>query len=284
MEAAAHDLRGMRVMALHSTALAEGVGAEAVEAAMDEDDPRAALIALLETAPSSASASGGAGAEAEAARLVELLVGDAEARQRGYAELESADAAVAAEPSVVDALVEGVLCSAQVESGEYRQVCGLVGAMMLRKEGGFDLEMIRQQRWIRAWEAPALLAAAAKPPAEMTRDDALTAGLSAMPLLVLCAKSFTHIHALAGEDEMASLSRLPTNPLFPDRAAANPGSDKRLTQLVLELLRDPKGLDDLQVASLWFSLFCIMCQRPELGVVTANGGIFEIGVAELRES
>ena len=83
---------------------------------------------------------------------------------------------------------------------------------------------------------------------------------------------------------MASLSRLPTNPLFPDRAAANPGSDKRLTQLVLELLRDPKGLDDLQVASLWFSLFCIMCQRPELGVVTANGGIFEIGVAELRES
>ena len=44
MEAAAHDLRGMRVMALHSTALAEGVGAEAVEAAMDEDDPRAARV------------------------------------------------------------------------------------------------------------------------------------------------------------------------------------------------------------------------------------------------
>ena len=50
---------------------------------------------------------------------------------------------MAAAPTVFDALVEDVLCSAEVESGEFRQFCALVADMMLRHDG-FDLEMVRQ--------------------------------------------------------------------------------------------------------------------------------------------
>eukprot|EP01043_Picozoa_sp_COSAG02_P103089 COSAG02_NODE_39103_length_421_cov_0.639752_2_plen_128_part_01 len=121
--------------------------------------------------------------EADGAELVALLISDAEGRQRAYTQLEDADAAVAAAPVVVDALVDGVLCSSVIGSGEYQQVSTLVGRLMLREKGDFALEMVRNQRWIRAWEAPALLAVATKPPAEMTRNDALTAGILATPMM-----------------------------------------------------------------------------------------------------
>ena len=221
---------------------------------------------------------------AEAA-LVALLSGDAEARQRAYAELGSVNA-VAAAPAVLDALVDGVLLSAQVEAAEYRQCATAMADLMLREStegGGFDLEIFRQERWIRAWESPAFLAVAGKPAAQLTRDDALTVACNAAPMMIICAKGWTKLHASAGEDELASLSKLPTHPLFPERAAANPGSSERLTELVLEICRDPQGVSDRQLASLWFSLFFIMTQRPELAAVAAHGGIFDIGTSELRE-
>ena len=155
---------------------------------------------------------------------------------------------------------------------------------MVRHDGSFDLEFIREQRWIRAWQAPALLAVASKPPADLTREDALAAGLSAGPMMVLCTKSWTQVHVRAGEDEMASLFKLQTHPMMPEQAAANPGSAQRLTELLLSIVSDPRGLTDVQLASVWFSFVFIMGQRPELGVVTANGGIFDSAVAELSES
>ena len=50
-------------------------------------------------------------------RLAQLLAGDDEARQSAYAELETADAAVAAAPAVVNALRDSV-CSTQVGGGD----------------------------------------------------------------------------------------------------------------------------------------------------------------------
>ena len=220
---------------------------------------------------------------AEAVRLVELLTSDdAEARHRGYAELESADAAAAATPTVVEALVEGALCSAQVEAAEYRQVCALMGDLMFREEGGFDVELIRQGRWIRAWEAPALLAAANKPPAEMTREDALVVAAD-LSVLMMTSRGWTHHHQVAGEDEMVTLSKALRHPLYPERAADNPGANERLFELALEVCRDPQGLSKRQLAGVWNCLFFLITMRAELGVVAINGGIFEAAVAELRE-
>ena len=219
---------------------------------------------------------------AEAARLAELLTGDAEARQRAYAELESADMGVAAAPAVVDALVDGVLCSAQVEAAEYRQVCALMADMMFREENSFCLEMVRQGRWFRAWEAPALLAVASRPPAEMTRDDALTVAADSS-ILMMIARGWARTHDAAGVDEMASVFELAGHPLYPERAAANPGGNERLIVLALEICRDPLGLSERQLAGVWNLAFLLITQRAEMGAVAANAGIFDAAAAELRE-
>ena len=74
-------LSAMRVMALHEMALAEGVPASVADDAMDDDDPKAALIGLI---VSCADSSGGGGAELrrelEGLRLKELR---ARARSEG---------------------------------------------------------------------------------------------------------------------------------------------------------------------------------------------------------
>ena len=48
MSAVRRDTGGMRLMELHALALEDGLDAGAVDAAMDGDDPRAALLALLQ--------------------------------------------------------------------------------------------------------------------------------------------------------------------------------------------------------------------------------------------
>ena len=219
---------------------------------------------------------------AETARLAELLTGDAEARQRAYAELESADMGVAAAPAVVDALVDGVLCSAQVEAAEYRQVCALMAGYMFREENSFILEMVRSKRWVRAFEAPALLAAAGRPPAEMARDDALTVAADSS-ILMMIARGWARTHDAAGVDELASVFELAGHPLYPERAAANPGGNERLIVLALEICRDPQGLSERQLAGVWNCLFLLVTQRAELGAAAAKGGIFDAAAAELRE-
>lgn len=220
--------------------------------------------------------------EDEAARLAGLLAGDSESRRRAYAEVESGDAAVAAAPAVADALL-GVILSADLEAAEYREVAYLVDDLMRRTEGGFELQWCREQRWIRAWEAPVFLAVVGKPAAELVRDDALTAASNCASMATVCAKSWTGVHEAAGEDEIASIFKLPTHPLYPERMAANAGASRRLTELVLEICREPEGLLDEQLASVWFSLFFIITQRAELAAVTARGGIFDLGVSELRK-
>ena len=56
------ELRGMRVMALHELAMAEAP-ADAVEDAMDAEDPKSALVALLQRAPDESAHHAGSGAE-----------------------------------------------------------------------------------------------------------------------------------------------------------------------------------------------------------------------------
>ena len=63
-------LSAMRVMALHEMALAEGVPASVADDAMDDDDPKAALIELVVLC---ADSSGSSSAEAELRRELEGL-------------------------------------------------------------------------------------------------------------------------------------------------------------------------------------------------------------------
>ena len=103
-----------------------------------------------------------------------------------------------------------------------------------------------------------------------------------MMLAVFC-RYWTHTHEAAGEDEVDAVIKLASHPLYPDCAAANPGGNERLVQLVLEVSRDPQGLSDRQLAGVWASLCPLIATRPELGAVAANRGIANAAVAELRE-
>ena len=98
-------------------------------------------------------------AEAVELLVFELSCPNSEDRQRGLAALEAADDTVAAEPAVVEANTS-VICSADVSTAEYRQACYLATELMLRADGGFDLEYLREQRITRAFEAPTLVAVA----------------------------------------------------------------------------------------------------------------------------
>ena len=154
---------------------------------------------------------------------------------------------------------------------------------MVRRGSSVHVELIRQERWVRAWEAPALLAALRKPPAHMTRDDLLT--VAAEPTTaVMIARGVSWSFETAAQSEQGMITKfLPAHPLFPEAAAANPGANQMLVELALAICRDPQGLPDVQLALVWNSVWMIITQRPELGAVAANAGIFEIGVAELRE-
>ena len=220
---------------------------------------------------------------AEAARLVELLGGDAQARQRAYAELESVDAAVTAEPALVEALV-GSVCSER-ESSEYRQILALILDFFLRPDGGFDAEFLRKQRLTRTWEAPALFAVASKPPEDLTRDDALAVASGAALMLVLASKGWGQLCERAGVDEIEVVTTfVGRHPLLPQRSVADPSTCRRLTELTLDLVRDPQGLTDREIAGAWWAVFYCTTQRPELIAMAMEGGLFEIGAAELRES
>ena len=86
------ELHSMRVMALHELALAEGVPADAVEDAMDDNDPKTVLIRLVTsrraTEPSEAQT---------VESLVTLLGGGCDERAAAYTALEATrDAALGA--------------------------------------------------------------------------------------------------------------------------------------------------------------------------------------------
>eukprot|EP01043_Picozoa_sp_COSAG02_P014804 COSAG02_NODE_616_length_19505_cov_5.004998_18_plen_605_part_00 len=239
----------------------------------------ATAVDMADDAPPAAGA-----AAARAEMLAEMLVGDSGARRRAYTELETVDAAVAAEPVIAETLVASVLCSADVGAAEYRRAAELAGDLMLRSNGGFDLEFLRQQRIQRTFEAPTLVAVASKPPADLTREDVLVVASSAAVMLPVVSKGWTQMYARAGEDEMKFLVDFSeTHPLLPKRAASNPDAGKRLTELMLDVLRDPQELSDRQLACAWFGLILCMTQREEEAAVAAAGGVFEIGAAEMRK-
>ena len=229
-------------------------------------------------------------AEAVELLVFELSCPNSEDRQRGLAALEAADDTVAAEPAVVEAITS-VICSADVSTAEYRQACYLATELMLRADGGFDLEYLREQRITRAFEAPTLVAVATKPAKDLPRDDVLTIGASAGTFNALFSKGFTRqydraTHEPASTSEAYFFGALMTqHPLLPEpqRAAANPGVCQRLTELTLEMLHEPRGLSDRELACIWAGLTMCTTQRAELAEVAAKCGLFKIGAAELRK-
>ena len=140
------ELQSMRVMALHELALAEGVPADAVEDAMDDNDPKTVLIRLVTarraTEPSEVLERDGS---VSAVRIGEMLGSGAKAeRERAYDLLEACeDGAVAAEcvGALTDVLRRKV---EEVSAAEWQRAALTLGHLFSQDLMAVGTEWMRQ--------------------------------------------------------------------------------------------------------------------------------------------
>ena len=177
------ELRGMRVMALHELAMAEAP-ADAVEDAMDAEDPKSALVALLlrERAQEKSAHHAGSGA---AERLAASLGADKAQREAAYAELSAlaADSGAANGPllaACVGPLVHSVLGVDLdiVDAAEFQRAHIVLAEMFFAHPMEVGVEYMRDDRFSVAWRlSGALNAVYKKEASELTRSDAITVAI-----------------------------------------------------------------------------------------------------------
>ena len=54
--------------------------------------------------------------------------------------------------------------------------------------------------------------------------------------------------------------------------------------LALEVVRDPQGSSELELAAVWQLIFNCMAMRPTVCAAAVNAGLLEVAVTELRKS
>ena len=145
------ELQSMRVMALHELALAEGVPADAVEDAMDDNDPKTVLIRLVTarraTEPSEVLERDGS---VSAVGIGEMLGSGAKAeRERAYDLLEACeDGTVAAESvgALTDVLRRKV---EEVNAAEWQRAALTLGSLFCTKDTmAVRTEWIKDDRYL----------------------------------------------------------------------------------------------------------------------------------------
>jgi hypothetical protein len=234
------DVRAMRVMELHALVLAEGIEPEAADGAMDEDDPKAALIALLKTE----------GSSAPPGRILDCLGSDSAAeRATGY-DLIDALADDDVEVAVAVAVpLDAVLTrdASDVGPDEWRRA-----ALALARLVSFDCvrvggEWLRDSSHLRVWasEASSLAQVLSKLPSELTpADSALCAADQSALSAAFFVRGLDYPLGAAGMTGMQAYFALYANLPFGD-------DDWRIqmSTLALEALRDGRGEMSEQLAT-----------------------------------
>ena len=242
-----------------------------------------------------------------------MLSGDAEARQRAYIELEQLtkqgrrvdadadEATVALAEACVAPLVDSVLCAdvSRVGAVEFRRA-GLVLTKLMVLDMRVCAQVIRANRWRAGWTSPdnALDVSLRKPPQDLTRDDIMLQGscLELVAFGVMICKSWCLCCEMAGVEELDYVGEMMKHCPYAPLRATVPGANERRIRLAVEICRDyassgmpaaPRAAQnndsDLEIAGLFLFVYWCVTQRPELGVVAIDAGIFEVGVACMRK-
>ena len=309
------SLRGMKVMALYELAMAEAP-ADAVEDAMDAEDPKSALVELLLRQRDAAAGSAvGSSAEAapEAAELAALLrSGDAAQRERAYAALQAAvegappagpprEKTVALLAALVSPMCELLGADAEdVRSEEFRRVSRVLCQMIAVEPVAMMIEVSMKEDQPSWWTAltaenSVVSVARRKDVSELTVEDALNCAAQAAPWM-------HGTHAQSGFDpilEGSPWSSIETvmahvlqdewwGPKFPrpsslDQAAVN----ERLALLLMDVLRQPKGEGPERGAvpdeNIWFMVMLCMQDWPTVGLACWEAGVLDLALASWRE-
>jgi hypothetical protein len=286
------ELKGLRLGALHRRAISEGVDADTLEAATDSDDPKSAICELIvgrkQSGPQGRTASvltplrdGGPGI------IDHLLNGTAAQREQAYTEIEKAIARVDI-PLLCACVVPliDVMCmdASEVEAAECRRV-----GPLLMKALPHDISLgacaMRNDDWIRPTETPgsALGVILAKPPAELTLNDALTLSF-ANPVFSLGGRGGVW-RVLATLDDLPAaemhfwiemyISRYWAGPMQPEER------NLRVTVLLMEALHNKETEDEYEIAVILCTLSNLNMGKPVVAKYQMDNGIFELAKAQL---
>ena len=288
MSAATRAVGGMRLMELHALALEEGLDEDAVDVAMDGDDPRAALLVLLQPRP----AMGAEAPPSEAATIAAALSnGSAEEREAAYTALEATrDVALAA--SSVEPLA-AVIGKPVGETGgvsdaaEYRHAMGAVAHIVQLDPVVIGGEWFKEMRFLSATaKGNTVDAIVSKPPAELTKDDARTVAAATSVMCTICRRGLDAVFASAGCSIVEWFgARVSQDSAFNAMMRTQPDEPKmmRLVSLVLELLRvDRAELSDTEVAGCFYMFEDFSIGHPAVCLHCVEAGAVGLVLAELR--
>jgi len=90
--------------------------------------------------------------------------------------------------------------------------------------------------------------------------------------------------AAAGVDEMASIGGWMTSCPFAAARAPADERNERLMLMALEVIRDPQGTSELQLAGVWQLVSFCMQMRPTVCAAAVTAGLLEVAVSELHKS
>ena len=160
--------------------------------------------------------------------------------------------------SCVGPLVEAVLCAdaSEVDAEEYQRASALLGSLCWM-DRDVSAEYFRNGHVSATWTASgnALNAVAAKDPAQLTRDDALTIASDAAVVAVYHAQAIAGLLARpeVDLDQVTLLGTVSTQyPLMPGRVPIEEVDyPRQMILLLLEICRDPQGACAEAVAGAW---------------------------------
>ena len=146
-------------------------------------------------------------------------------------------------------------------------------------------EVLRNDRNLGPWTATgnAPNAVAAKDPAELTRDDAMTMACDAAAMAVFWGQGVTRACADAGKDDVQHVTDVATH------LAVGPGRGTDALNLplalrLLEICRDPQAASAEAVAGAWMAMLMAFLSRPSVGKALLDAGLLEVVTAHLRQT
>lgn len=206
-------------------------------------------------------------------RLTALLAGDKAQRGAALAELSalaagaggaarnaSQEAAVGVAAACVASLV-AVLCEdiSRVDPGEAREVSLVLASLMQLDPLLVAQEYIREGRLLKlnTTQGSALDVLFAKMPSDLSRDDVLLAACHMLPMAIIFSQGSTRVMVASGEtdNDLEYWGRIfPVLPWHLVRAPTH-ARNRKLVLLALDVLRNPQGVSQIEVAGMWKFIF-----------------------------
>jgi hypothetical protein len=267
-------LAAMRVTELHARALERGISAEAANAAMDADAPKAALVKLLLGAEAAAEAEQPA---SEAATLIALLGGGRGERASAYRTLD-ATSDVELGAACAEALVATLGTAArEVDAAEHRRCSLTLAHLMALDPVRVGAEWFRGMRFLSAYaKGNAVDVMLLKPLGEINKEDVRTyvAAMSAIAAMYIKGMDPPRAATGVGLFEWGSAAMAQDNvsaqmmQMYQDEAQRI-----RVVTLVVDLLREDRAeLSEPEVAGAYMTIGASVAGNPAVALRAVQAG------------